>query len=165
MKKDFEPAQSTGKLKVLVLDEFQYMRKLVSSMLDQPGGNSITMTAETPDQALEDLNRFEAEIIVTDWNMDFVRRVRDAKKSSNPYVPIIMLTGRTELSEIREARDAGVNEFLAKPVSAKALKSRIEAVMAHPRPFVRTKAYFGSDRRRQKLGPPDKKAGERRKEI
>jgi hypothetical protein len=46
------------------------------------------------------------------------------------------------------ARDAGVTEFLAKPISAKALYQRILNVVASPRPFIRTKTYFGPDRRR-----------------
>ena len=76
-----------------------------------------------------------------------------------------MLTGHAELALVTEARDMGVNEFLAKPVSAKALYARITAAVHHPRPFVRTRAYFGPDRRRQKLGPPDVKTGERRKKT
>jgi hypothetical protein len=50
---------------------------------------------------------------------------------------------------VRLARDAGINEFLAKPVSVKAIMSRLLAVIEHPRPFVRTKVYFGPCRRRR----------------
>jgi hypothetical protein len=46
------------------------------------------------------------------------------------------------------ARDAGVTEFLAKPISAKGLYQRIVNVVANPRPFIKTKTYFGPDRRR-----------------
>ena len=46
------------------------------------------------------------------------------------------------------ARDAGVTEFLAKPISAKALYQRIVNVVVSPRPFIKTKSYFGPDRRR-----------------
>jgi two-component system, chemotaxis family, chemotaxis protein CheY len=60
------------------------------------------------------------------------------------------------------ARDAGVTEFLAKPISAKALYNRILNVVAHPRPFIRTKTYFGPDRRRNTLNPyagPERRSG------
>ena len=157
--------QNGDKLKVLVLDEFKYMRSLVASMLDRAKGNTVTVTCDSIERAMDDLERFEPDVVITDWNPDFIRRVRDANSSANPYVPIIMLTGHAELALVTEARDMGVNEFLAKPVSAKALYARITAAVHHPRPFVRTRAYFGPDRRRQKLGPPDVKTGERRKKT
>jgi len=59
-----------------------------------------------------------------------------------------MVTGHTEKSRVMAARDAGVTEFLAKPISAKALYQRIVNVVANPRPFIKTKSYFGPDRRR-----------------
>ncbi len=46
------------------------------------------------------------------------------------------------------ARDAGVTEFLTKPISPKALYQRIVSVVTNPRPFIKTKTYFGPDRRR-----------------
>jgi hypothetical protein len=62
------------------------------------------------------------------------------------------------------ARDAGVTEFLVKPLSAKALYERILSVVLHPRPFVRTKNYFGPDRRRNSnpgyAGPERRRGGE-----
>jgi len=66
-------------------------------------------------------------------------------------VPIIMLTGYTEMHRVTEARDAGVNEFLAKPVSAKKLYSRIVAIIEHNRNFIKIKQFFGPDRRRKAL--------------
>jgi hypothetical protein len=49
---------------------------------------------------------------------------------------------------VLQARDTGVSEFLCKPISAKALYDRIYSIVMHPRPFIRTKSYFGPDRRR-----------------
>jgi DNA-binding response OmpR family regulator len=59
-----------------------------------------------------------------------------------------MLTGHSEKKRVVSARDAGVTEFLTKPISAKALYERILNVVAKPRPFIKTKTYFGPDRRR-----------------
>ena len=50
-----------------------------------------------------------------------------------------------------QARDAGVTEFMAKPVSVKALCARINAIIDAPRPFIRANGYFGPDRRRRVL--------------
>ncbi len=147
------------RMNVLVLDDNKHMRVLVQSILHAIGTKSIREANDAP-EAFKELQRFSADLIITDWHMepldglDFVRLVRTAKDSPNPYVPIIMLTGHTELVRVMEARDAGVNEFLAKPISAKALLSRMISVVERPRPFVKSKSYFGPDRRRQNVGPP-----------
>ena len=69
------------------------------------------------------------------------------------YMPDIVVT----------ARDAGITEFLTKPISAKALYERILNVVANPRPFIKTKTYFGPDRRRNVnlnyIGPERRKGG------
>jgi DNA-binding response OmpR family regulator len=62
-----------------------------------------------------------------------------------------MLTGHTHIDHVRLARDAGANEFLAKPVSVKAILSRLMAVIDHPRAFVRSSGYFGPCRRRRAM--------------
>jgi len=74
--------------------------------------------------------------------------IRQPESKGNPYAPIIMLTGHSEKRRVTVARDAGVTEFLAKPISAKGLYQRILNVVANPRPFIKTKTYFGPDRRR-----------------
>jgi DNA-binding response OmpR family regulator len=74
--------------------------------------------------------------------------IRQPGSNPNPYVPIIMLTGHSEKKRVMIARDAGVTEFLAKPIAAKALYERILNVIAHPRPYIKSKTYFGPDRRR-----------------
>ena len=65
-----------------------------------------------------------------------------------------IITGHTEFHRIHEARNAGVNEVLAKPISAQNLYGRVLSVIENPRPFVRSSDYFGPDRRRRDLGPP-----------
>ena len=157
------------RMNVLVLDDNKHMRVLVQSILHAIGTKSIREASDAP-EAFKELQRFSADLIITDWHMepldglDFVRLVRTAKDSPNPYIPIIMLTGHTELVRVMEARDAGVNEFLAKPISAKALLSRMISVVERPRPFVKSKTYFGPDRRRQNVGPPRGKK-ERRADV
>src|SRR5450432_3857545 len=76
--------------------------------------------------------------------------IRQPGANANPFVPIIMLTGRTQRKNIVKARDAGITEFLAKPFSAKSLYERILNIVVNPRPFIKAKQYFGPDRRRSK---------------
>ena len=87
--------------------------------------------------------------------LEFVKFLRNDEKSPNPYVPIIMLTGHGDRDRVCEARDAGINMFMAKPVSAKALYERLVWMINHPLPFIRTAEYFGPDRRRKDMGPPE----------
>ena len=151
---------SFDKLSVLVVDDNKYMLQLMQIILHALRVKNICV-AEDVAQALQELRYFHADIVITDWHMEpldgleFVQLVRTAKDSTNPYVPIIMVTGYTEVQRVMEARDAGVNEFLAKPVSAKAVYGRMVSIIEHPRPFFRTKHFFGPDRRRQDLGPPE----------
>ena len=95
--------------------------------------------------------------------LELAQMIRQPGANANPYVPIIMLTGHSEKKRVVSARDAGVTEFLAKPISAKALYERILNVVANPRPFIKTKTYFGPDRRRNVnpnyVGPERRKGG------
>jgi DNA-binding response OmpR family regulator len=81
--------------------------------------------------------------------LEFSRNVRTNVSSPNPFVPIIMITGHTEKHLVVAARDAGITEFLAKPITAQSLFSRIAEIVERPRAFVRCDSYFGPDRRRK----------------
>jgi two-component system chemotaxis response regulator CheY len=107
--------------------------------------------------------------VLTDWAMpifdglELTQMIRQPGANANPYAPIIMLTGHSEKMRVVAARDAGVTEFLAKPISAKSLYQRILNVVANPRPFIKTRSYFGPDRRRivnpNYVGPERRKGG------
>ena len=158
-----------GNVNILVIDDNKHMANLVTEILHALG---VKNTRQAGDAALafQELKHFLADVIIVDWHMepldglDFVRLVRTAKDSPNPYVPIIMLSGFTEHQRITEARDAGINEFLAKPISAKSIYQRIASIIDNPRPFIRSKSYFGPDRRRKNIGPP-RNLQERRKDA
>jgi two-component system chemotaxis response regulator CheY len=145
------------RLKVLVVDDNQHMRTLVSAVLEAFGIKSV-FEAPNAEDAWEAMRLNTCDIIFCDWVMpgmnglEFAEKIRSAPDSPNPFVPIVMLTGHTSIERVNAARDAGVNEFLAKPVSSKAILNRLVAVIEHPRPFVRTKVYFGPCRRRRRDG-------------
>jgi CheY-like chemotaxis protein len=141
-------------LRVLLVDDNQHMRAIVTTVL---AGVGVKHVRETRDgaEALEALRDWPADLAIVDFQMfpvdgvEFTRMVRNAPDSKNPYLPIIMMTGHSEKSRVVDARDAGVTEFVAKPLTAKAVLDRIHAVIYRPRPFVRTANYFGPDRRRR----------------
>jgi len=153
---------------ILVIDDNKHMANLVIEILHALGVKKTRQAGDAA-KAFQELRHFLADVIIVDWHMepldglDFVRLVRTAKDSPSPYVPIIMLSGYTEYRRITEARDAGINEFLAKPISAKSIYQRIAAIIDNPRPFIRAKNYFGPDRRRRNTGPP-RHVAERRKD-
>lgn len=140
-------------LKILVVDDNAAMRGIVRAVLAAFGCINVK---EAPDakSAFHTLSAERIDLMIVDWKMKpidglaLVKRLRDEEKSPNPYLPVIMLSAYSEAAKVREARDAGVTEFLAKPFNAGALYARLAAIVNKPRPFVRTKAFFGPDRRR-----------------
>ena len=142
------------RLRVLVVDDNVHMRRLVTTILQAFGVNTI-FEASSGESAWELIRENNPDIVVLDWVMegmsgiDLIKMIRANPLSPNPFVPTIMLTGHTSLEHVQEARDAGANEFIAKPVSVKTMMSRLSSVIEHPRPYVRTKAYFGPCRRRR----------------
>ena len=142
------------RLKVLVIDDNQHMRALISTILQAFGVQQVD-EADNATTGLQMVKLKRSDIVIVDWvlegmsGIEFTERVRTGTDSPNLFVPIVMFTGHTQMEKIHRARDAGVNEFLAKPVSAKAILSRLVSIIEHPRPFVRTKVYFGPCRRRR----------------
>jgi two-component system, chemotaxis family, chemotaxis protein CheY len=142
------------RLKILVVDDNVHMRKLIVTILQAFGAVQI-LEATEGERAWALLRDANPDVIFLDWmiegmtGIDLTKMIRTSTSSPNPFVPIIMLTGYTSMDHVQKARDAGINEFLAKPVSVKAILSRMTAVIERPRPFVRTKSYFGPCRRRR----------------
>ena len=142
------------RLKVLVVDDNAHMRKLVGTILQAFGCTNI-LEADGGEKAWSVIKDSNPDVVVLDWVMegmsglDLVKLIRTDSQTPNPFVPVIMLSGHTHIDRVRQARDAGINEFIAKPVSVKTMMSRLASVIEHPRPFVRTSQYFGPCRRRR----------------
>ena len=144
---------SLAALQVLLVDDNQHMRAITSAVLQSAGIRKVREATDGA-AALEVLREHSVDLVIVDFNMfpldgvEFTRLVRNSPDSDNPYLPIIMMTGHSEKSRVYEARDAGVTEFVVKPITAKAILDRIQAVIFKPRPYVKTDGYFGPDRRR-----------------
>jgi two-component system, chemotaxis family, chemotaxis protein CheY len=140
-------------LKALVVEDNQHMRILLRSLLNALGITQI-FEATNGEDAFALLRDRQPDLIFSDLSMSpmdglaFAREVRMSKSSPNPYIPIIMVTGHTERHRIEAARDAGVTEVLAKPITAGNLYQRIGEIVDRPRAFVKAANYFGPDRRR-----------------
>ena len=141
-------------MRVLLVDDNQHMRSIVSAVL---AGVGVLQVRECWDgaEALDALRQWPADVAIVDYQMspidgvEFTKLVRNAADSPNPFLPIIMLTGHAERLRVMECRDAGVTEFVVKPVTARAVLDRLNNVIFKPRPFIRTAEYFGPCRRRR----------------
>jgi two-component system chemotaxis response regulator CheY len=141
------------RLRFLIIDDNAHMRRIVRQLLHGFGSREI-FEAEDGAAGIEAFGNHNPDIVITDWAMpvfdgiEFTKSIRQPGANTNPFVPIIMLSGHSEKRRVMEARDSGITEFLAKPIAAKALYERILSVVLSPRPFIHSKNYFGPDRRR-----------------
>ncbi|MDP3735812.1 MAG: response regulator [Hyphomonadaceae bacterium] len=143
------------RLKVLVVDDNHHMTNIVKTILRGIGIKDLADVSNASD-AFQAIRITPVDLIIADYAMEPVdgceltKLIRTASDSPNHYVPIIMLTAYAERSKVEAARDAGVTEFCAKPVTATELYRKVAAVINTPRSFIRTSVYFGPDRRRRK---------------
>jgi CheY-like chemotaxis protein len=148
-----EIADLVQSLSVLVVDDNQYMRKMVRNLLVNCGIKEIYEAADGI-AALDAIRTMAPDVVILDWEMpllsgaELVRIVRSPGVFPMPDIPIIMLTGHCERWRVVEAVRLGVNEYLTKPVSAKAIYDRLVSIMAQPRPVVQLGDYYGPEPRK-----------------
>lgn len=145
-------------LRVLIVDDNAHMLQIVKTILRGFGIKQF-YEARSVNEAFEMIRNEPVDFVVVDYlldnetGLDLVTRVRTSDEAPNPYLPIVMLSAYAERTRVEEARDHGVTEFCVKPVTANELFRKVANVIDHPRPFVRTKEFFGPDRRRKKTAP------------
>jgi len=143
-----------SELDFLIVDDNTSMRRMLIGMLKALGALHVREASNGAD-AFEMNRQQESDLIICDWSMkpvngiELTRMIRNDVDTPNPYVPVILVTGFTDRQRVMSARDSGIHEFLAKPVSARSLYARICQTIEYPRPFVRAESYFGPDRRRR----------------
>ena len=141
-------------LKILVVDDYPPMRTMLVEILRAIGVRYIRQASDGS-AALNQMRHEMFDIVMADIAMspvdgiDFVRLLRNSPDSPNAFCPVIMMSGLSTGRKVSEARDAGINTFLAKPITARGVLEHIAEVVDHPRPFVRSSDYFGPDRRRR----------------
>lgn len=124
-------------MKILVVDDFSTMRRIVKNLLKDLGFTNME-EADDGNTALPLLKSGSFDFLVTDWNMpgmtgiDLLRKVRaDANLAD---MPVLMVTAESKREQIVEAAHAGVNGYVVKPFTAITLKEKIEKI------FERTEA-------------------------
>jgi CheY-like chemotaxis protein len=169
------------KLRILVVDPNVFMRGLEADSLRRLQVSHIAAAASAV-EAFAVGRTFKPDLIIVDWDagrmtgLEFTREIRRNTTGLPREVPIILLAAVIDHDQLMAARQAGINEFLLKPVSAQGVLSRIEEVVLRPRKFIDSRNYVGPCRRRKQdpdfAGPwrrltdepPTKSAGETSKE-
>lgn len=140
---------------VLIADSFFEFRQVLRMMLLREIGVASVEEAKSGKQALAMLKEGDFDLIIADTTMqpmgciELTSLIRDGVAEIDSTIPVIAVSGKPALNNILSARDAGVNEYLAKPLSAKILELRIRSVLEHPRPYIHNAAFNGPDRRRR----------------
>ena len=148
---------------ILVVDDNQYMRKMIRNLLVNCGIKDIFEAADGI-AALDAIRTMAPDVVILDWEMpmlsgpELVRIVRSPGVFPTPDIPIIILTGHCERWRVVEAVRLGVNEYLTKPVSAKALYDRLVSITMQPRPSVQLGDYYGPEPRKLLVEPDDGEA-------
>lgn len=144
------------KCSVLIVDQDGFTARLMNQVLLSFEFEQIHLATRL-DKAIETFQSARVDVVLCDWlinedhGLEFIDFVRRDPESKHSNVPIIMYTGFTELSRIVTARDAGVNEILAKPIAPHQVMKKLDIALFTERDFVKQDSYVGPDRRRRKV--------------
>jgi len=118
-------------MKILVVDDFSTMRRIIKNLLRDIGFTNVT-EADDGTSALPMLEKGNFDFIVTDWNMpgmqgiDLLKAIR--KDPELAALPVLMVTAESKKDQIVTAVQAGVNGYVLKPFTAQTLKEKIEKI-------------------------------------
>ncbi|HUL11902.1 MAG TPA: chemotaxis response regulator CheY [Methylococcaceae bacterium] len=119
------------KMRILVVDDFSTMRRIVKAILKQLGYDNIE-EAEDGKEAFDMLKKGKFDFVVSDWNMpnmtgvDLLRAIR--ADEALKHLPVLMVTAETEKSIVVEAIQAGVNNYIVKPFTAQVFEEKMNKV-------------------------------------
>lgn len=150
---DDETVAKYARLKILIVDDSRFYRTVIINAL-APFRLTNILEAVDGEDALDVLRSNEIDLVLVDYEMpgmngaELVRHVRWSEDEGiDAEMPIIMISMFTEKSVVLAARNAGVHEFVSKPVVPSELYKRIRSTLDSPRDFIVTDDYRGPDRR------------------
>lgn len=118
-------------IRVLVVDDFSTMRRIIKNILRQLGFNNV-VEADDGTTAWNVLNKDKIEFIISDWNMpqmtgiELLRKVRASEEFGD--LPFLMVTAEAQQENIIEAVQAKVSNYIVKPFTAEILKQKIDKI-------------------------------------
>jgi len=126
-----EDSQLDKNMKILVVDDFATMRRIIKNLLRDIGFSNIT-EADDGSSALPLLQNGDFDFLVTDWNMpgmpgiELLKAVRASPKLAK--LPVLMVTAESKREQIIAAAQAGVNGYIVKPFNAVTLKEKLDKI-------------------------------------
>jgi len=120
-------------MKILVVDDFSTMRRIIRNILKQLGYSNIE-EAEDGDAAFEKLKEADYDFVVTDWNMpnmtglDLLKAIRTNERLKD--LKVLLVTAEAEKENVVQAAQAGVNDYVVKPFTADVLEQKIARIFA-----------------------------------
>jgi CheY-like chemotaxis protein len=139
-------------LQILIVDGKRANAKLLRGLLEGLGVRRITIL-ENSTAALDGLRGTAFDVVFCD---DAVRPLSSAqfltalrKDAAVPCVPVILMSAAPQKRQVEIARDSGVNDFIALPLSVATVKNKLASVLLAPKPFISSDAFSGPDRRRR----------------
>ncbi|GAA0370338.1 chemotaxis response regulator CheY [Bowmanella denitrificans] len=118
-------------MKILVVDDFSTMRRIIKNLLKDLGFTNV-QEADDGNTALPMLQQGDFDFVITDWNMpgmqgiDLLRAIR--ADDSLKHTPVLMVTAEAKKEQIVAAAQAGVNGYVVKPFTAATLKEKLEKI-------------------------------------
>lgn len=119
-------------LKVLIVEDQQDARAMLRNMLMELGINQVFESSDGREALRFMDSAFDfVNLIICDWNMpgmtgvEFLRQLR----SVDPETPFLMVTGRSDMDSVVEAKAAGVTGYIRKPFSPRQLEAKLRIIM------------------------------------
>jgi two-component system chemotaxis response regulator CheY len=120
------------KMKILIVDDFSTMRRIIKNILKEIGYTNLD-EADDGSTALEKLKDGGFDFVVTDWNMpkmpgiELLKAIR--KDGALKKIPVLMVTAEAGQENVVAAVKAGVDNYIVKPFTAAALKEKIDLIL------------------------------------
>ncbi len=116
---------------VLIVEDEPEIREMLNFSLTRAGFTVIQ--AATGEMALQRLDTDLPDILIVDWmlpgmsGVELAKRIRRDELTS--ALPLLMLTARSEETDVLKSFESGIDDYMSKPFSPKELVARIKALL------------------------------------
>jgi CheY-like chemotaxis protein len=126
-------------IKILVVDDEPFMRTTIRAVLRAAGRFDVA-DADDGDIALAEVELWKPDVVLCDITMQrmgslrFVELLRKHPDAHMRETPVIMLTGRAEVTTVIAASKLQINGYLVKSVSPKQIGDQLQKVLGNRQP-------------------------------
>jgi CheY-like chemotaxis protein len=155
-----KPKMNFGGVSALLVESDRHSLALLAELLRR-FGLETQIAVETGAEARAYIERAAVDLCFCEWSLtdmegaEFVRWMRRSAPGPARFIPIIVLTGYSQMDAVVAARDAGASFVIKKPLSPQIIYDRLAWAAQSTRKFIESDSYVGPDRRFKQLGPPD----------